>query len=149
LPGGYEKGVLTHGKGRLLAYLIWFGKIRCIPSVSADVMKSIGYKSPGHWNSDINDLLNEGYIILDREKGCYRPSEKAKNFLEPLVNLKYIAVLNIIASVVILIVGFLVYALAGWPLFFIWNLLISLYLVVVNFHGVRPFHLLFKKVQHE
>ncbi|MEM1717367.1 MAG: HAD-IC family P-type ATPase [Candidatus Bathyarchaeia archaeon] len=46
----YEKGVLTHSKGRLLAYLVWFGRIRCEPSVPAEVMRAIGYKSPGHWS---------------------------------------------------------------------------------------------------
>jgi len=147
LSGSYEKGILTHSKGRLLAYLVWFGKIRCTPSISADVMKIIGYKSPGHWNMDINDLLSEGYIILDKKEGCFKPSEKAKNLLEPLVNLKRVAALNTVASVVILIVGFLIYMLIGQPLFFIWNLLIALYLTVTNFHSVRPFFMLFRKIR--
>lgn len=55
--GFYEKGVLTHSKGRLLAHLVWHGKIRCVPSISAELMKSLGYKSPGHWSRDIQDLI--------------------------------------------------------------------------------------------
>ena len=141
----YEKGVLAHSKGRLLAYLVWFGKIKCDPSVSADVMRSIGYRSPGHWSVDLNDLIGDGYIVHDRKGGYYRPTEKARKLLEPILNLKKAAMLNIAASVIILTVGFLVYVLSGFSLFFIWNLLISLYLFTVNFHAVHPFRLIFKK----
>lgn len=144
--GRKEKGVLTHSKGRLLAYLVWFGKIKCKPSVRGDVMRwSIGYKSPGHWSGDLSDLIDEGYIVLDKRDGYYRPTEKAKKLLEPILNLKRAAVLNIVASVVILLVGFMVYVLSGFILFFAWNLLVSLYLCIINYHALHPFHLLFKK----
>lgn len=139
----YEKGVLTYSKGRLLAYLAWFGKIRCLPSVPSDVIRLIGYKSYGHWHSDIRGLIFDNYIIID--KNYYRLSNKAKDLLKPLLNLKRIAIYNIVASVIILVTGFLIYALTGLFLLFLWNLLIALYLLVVNFHAVRPFHLLFKK----
>lgn len=134
---------MTHSKGRLLAYLVWFGKIRCVPSVPADIMRAIGYKSPGHWSLDIKDLMSGGYIIL--EEGRYKPTDKAKSLLEPLVNLKKIALLNLVASGVILFVGFFTGMLGGQPLFFIWNFLIAVYLALANIHGVTPFYLLFKK----
>lgn len=139
----YEKGILTHGKGRLLAYLAWFGKIRYSPSVPSGIIKLIGYKSYGHWHSDIRDLVSDNYIIID--KHYYRLSDKAKDLLKPLLNLKRIAVYNMVASVIILVNGFLIYILTGHFLLFLWNLLIALYLLVINFHAVRPFHLLFKK----
>lgn len=143
----YEKGVLTHSKGRLLAYIVWFGKIRCTPSASASVIQTIGYKSPGHWSMDIEDLIDEGYITI--EQGYYKPTGKARNLLEPLLNLKKIALINLVASGIILLVGFLIYVFGGQPLLFVWNLLISVYLAAANMHGVRPFYLLFKKVSKE
>ena len=119
LRKGYEKGVLTHSKGRLLAYLVWFGRIRCVPSVSADVMRIIGYKSAGHWSLDVEELMDDGYIVFDKLGGCYKPTGKARSLLQPLVNLKRVAMLNTLASVVILLVGFIVYILSGQLLFYL------------------------------
>lgn len=143
----YEKGILTHSKGRLLAYLVWFGEIKCVPSVPVEVMRAIGYRSPGHWSYDIEELVSDGYIAI--EGGCYRPTDKARSLLEPLVSLKRIALLNLVASAMILLVGFLIYVLDGHPILFLWNLLIAVYLAVANIHGVRPFYLLFRKAPRE
>ncbi|MEM3145835.1 MAG: hypothetical protein QW332_07660 [Thermoproteota archaeon] len=138
----YEKGILTHSKGRLLAYLVWFGKIRCDPSVPASVMRAIGYKSPGHWGADVEDLINEGYITI--KQGCYKPTDKTRNLLEPLINLKKIALLNLIASGVIFLVGF-AFSLSGQPLHSIWNILIGCYIAIANLIAIKPFYLIFKK----
>lgn len=140
----YEKGVLTHSKGRLLAYLAWFGKIRHSPSVPSDVIKFIGYKSYGHWSSDISDLVSENYVIV--EKDYYRLSDKAKDLLGPLLNLKIIIAYNKVASVIILITSFTIYILTEHFLLFLWILFISLYLLIINFYVVDPFRLLFKKL---
>lgn len=83
-------------------------------------------------------------MIFDGKEGSYKPTDKAEEMLKPLVDLKRMIVLNTIAAVIILLVGFAL-MLGGHPLLFIFNLFISLYLYVVNFHSVRPFSLLFKK----
>jgi len=139
----YEKGVLTHSKGRLLAYLVWFGRIRCEPSVPAEVMRAIGYKSPGHWSHDIEELVNDGYITI--KDGFYRPTDKAKNLLEPITSLKKIALYNLAISAVILLVGFISYEFGGPPLPYVLNLFIAVYLAFASMYSVRPFRLLFKK----
>gem|GEM_PF-4083117 len=131
----YEKGILTHSKGRLLAYLVWFGKIKCTPSVPASVIRTIGYKSRGHWSLDIEGLINDGYITV--EGGYYKPTGKTRNLLQPLINLKKVALLNLLASGIILLESFLIYEFGGQPLLFIWTLLIAVYLAVANMHVVR------------
>lgn len=144
---GYEKGVLTHSKGRLLAHLVWFGKIKCVPSVPADVMRIIGYKSPGHWSHDVEELVSDGYITV--EGGYYKPTAKAMNLLKPIADLKKTALLNIVASGMILLVGVSFYLGGGQTPHFVWNVLIAAYLAIVNLIAVRPFYLLFKKVPRE
>ncbi|MDW8022781.1 MAG: hypothetical protein RMJ15_03445 [Nitrososphaerota archaeon] len=143
----YDKGVLTYGKGRLLAYLVWYGKIRCVPSVPASVMRAIGYKSPGHWSKDVEDLMSEGFITA--EKGYYKPTDKARRLLEPLIGLKRLALLNLVAAGVIFFVGFIIYELCGQAPLYIWNALIAAYLAIAHIHCVMPLHLLFRKAPKE
>jgi len=142
----YEKGLLTHSKGRLLAYLVWHGKIKCDPSVPADVMRSIGYKSRGHLKTDIDELIRDGYVVHDKKGGCYRPTKKAKKLLEPILSLRRVAELNIAASALLIIFGLLLYVGSGFNLFFILNFLIGVYLFAVNLYAIDPFRLLFKKL---
>jgi hypothetical protein len=129
LNSEYEKGALTHSKGRLLFHLVWFGKIKYSPSLSQEVWKSLGYKSRGHLGNDIEDLKNNGYIAEDKKRGYYLPTAKAKEIYEPVLHLKRLAYHNIAAARVVFISAIALFSVQ--PLIFAFLFLVGTYLVAV------------------
>ena len=67
----------TTGKKRILLYLYRYGPLPDDFNKS-QLRRRLGYKSDGHFHRDFNNLLNDGLIEHDKEKGTYSITDKGR-----------------------------------------------------------------------